>query len=151
GAGALRPFYGEVFWGALLAIPGPPRYRRVLALLQGRRNLAALLTLFLCLVIVIIPITLITISLVREINEVVGLIRSGQLDFGNYFLQILNALPAWMVEVLDKYELGTLTEIRERLSQAVLQGSQLIATEALNIGQNTFRFLVSFAIMLYLL
>ncbi len=147
----LLPFYGAVFWGTVLAILFAPLYRRMLALLPGRRNLAALMTLLLCLVIVIIPITMITISLIREVNEVVELIRSGQLDFGNYFLQIINALPAWVVEILDKYELGTLTEIRERLSQAVLQASQLIATEALNIGQNTFRFLVSFAIMLYLL
>ncbi len=37
------------------------------------------------------------------------------------------------------------------LSNGALQGSQLIATEALNMGQNTFHFIISFGIMLYLL
>uniref|UniRef100_UPI002738588D AI-2E family transporter n=1 Tax=Stenotrophomonas sp. YIM B06876 TaxID=3060211 RepID=UPI002738588D len=32
-----------------------------------------------------------------------------------------------------------------------VQGSQLIATRAINIGQNTFQFLISFGVMLYLL
>lgn len=147
----LLPFYGAVFWGAVLAILFAPFYRRILSLLHGRRNWAALLTLFLCLVVVILPLTMIGISLVRQVNEVVDLIRSGQLDFGAYFLQIINALPTWAVELLDEYELGNMAAIKDRLSEAALQGSQLFASQALEIGQDTFRFLISFAIMLYLL
>ena len=37
------------------------------------------------------------------------------------------------------------------LSNEALQGSQIIAAEALNIGQNAFEFVISFGIMLYLL
>ena len=37
------------------------------------------------------------------------------------------------------------------LLNGALEGSQRIATEALNIGQNTFEFIISFGIMLYLL
>ena len=106
---------------------------------------------FLCLIVVIFPLAIITASLVREVNEVVASMRAGELDFGAYFLQIINALPAWVVDILDRYELGTITAIKERLSEGALQGSQLFASQALSIGQNTFHFLVSFAIMLYLL
>ncbi|HVL77575.1 MAG TPA: AI-2E family transporter [Noviherbaspirillum sp.] len=147
----LLPFYGAVFWGTVLAILFTPFYRQLLAGMRGRRNLAALTTLFLVLVIVIFPMSVITMSLVKEVNLVVQMIRTGQLDFGAYFLQIINALPPWAVEILDRYELGTIYAIRERLSEAALQGSQLFASQALNIGQNTFHFVVSFAIMLYLL
>lgn len=147
----LLPFYGAVFWAAVLAILFGPFYRQLLGSMHGRRNLAALTALFLVLVIVIFPMTLIAASLVKEVNQVVAMIRSGQLDFGAYFLQIINALPSWAVDLLDRYELGTITAMRERLSEGALQGSQLIASQALNIGQNTFHFLVSFAIMLYLL
>lgn len=39
----------------------------------------------------------------------------------------------------------------QQLSSAVTHGSQAIATQVLNIGQNTFDFMVSFVVMLYLL
>jgi predicted PurR-regulated permease PerM len=41
--------------------------------------------------------------------------------------------------------------LQQKLSTIAVQGSQLIATRALNIGQNTFQFLISLGIMLYLL
>lgn len=147
----LLPFYGSVFWGTVLAILFTPFYRRLQTRMQGRSNLAALTTLLLCLVIVIIPMGLITASLIREVNDVVRMMRGGELDFGAYFLQIINALPQWVVDILDRYGFGTITAIKERLSEGALQGSQLFAAQALNIGQNTFHFLISFAIMLYLL
>jgi predicted PurR-regulated permease PerM len=147
----LLPFYGAVFWGAVLAILFTPFYRQLLASMQGRRNLAALTTLFLCLVVVIFPLAIITASLVKEANQVYQMIRSGQLDFGAYFLQIINALPAWAVDILDRYGFGSIAAFKERLSEGALQGSQLFASQALDIGQNTFHFLISFAIMLYLL
>lgn len=147
----LLPFYGAVFWGTVLAILFAPFYRQLLASMNGRRNLAAFATLMLVLLIVIFPLSLITASLIREVNLVYQMIRSGEMDFGVYFLQIINAMPGWVVDILDRYELGTITSMKEKLSEGALQGSQLIAAQALNIGQNTFHFLISFAIMLYLL
>ena len=41
----LIPFYGAVFWAAVLAILFAPFYRRLLHAMQKRRNLAALTTL----------------------------------------------------------------------------------------------------------
>jgi predicted PurR-regulated permease PerM len=147
----LWPFYGAVFWGAVLAILFAPFHHRLLAGMHHRRNLAALTTLLLCLVIVILPLTLIASSLVSEGAAVYERIRSGQLDFGSYFQQVISALPTWVVTLLDRFGLAELSTLREKLSAAAAQGSQFIATQALSIGQNTFQFLTSFAIMLYLL
>ncbi|HEY4542682.1 MAG TPA: AI-2E family transporter [Noviherbaspirillum sp.] len=147
----LLPFYGAVFWGAVLAILFAPFYRKLVGRMNGRRNLAALTTLLLCLLIVIFPLTAITLSLVKEVNLVVEMMRSGQLDFGAYFLRFIDALPAWLADALDRYGFGTVDALRARLSEGAMQGSQLFATQALNIGQNTFQFLISFALMLYLL
>jgi predicted PurR-regulated permease PerM len=41
--------------------------------------------------------------------------------------------------------------VRERLSTELARGSQFIATQAINIGQNTFDFILSFFVVLYLL
>jgi len=119
--------------------------------MNQRRNLAALTTLLLCLLVVILPFTVLAGSLLQEGLTVYERIRSGQLNFGTYFQQIMAALPPWLAHLLDRFGLSDISGIRDALSDSALQGSQLIATQALNIGQNTFEFLVSFGIMLYLL
>lgn len=147
----LLPFYGAVFWGSILAIMFAPFYRWLLVILHQRQNLAALATLLLCLIMVILPFTLITASLLQEVVTVYQRIRSGDLNFGVYFQQIMSALPPWMTNLLESVGLTNISELKDMLSNGALQGSQLIATQALNIGQNTFEFIISFGIMLYLL
>ncbi|HYD97137.1 MAG TPA: AI-2E family transporter [Noviherbaspirillum sp.] len=147
----LWPFYGALFWGTVLAILFEPFYRQLLAAMRQRRNLAALTTLLLTLIMVMFPLSLVAAALVQEGTAVYEQIRSGNLNFGAYFQQVMTALPSWMTALLDRFDVGNLAALQERLSAAAVQGSQLIATHALNIGQNTFEFLVSFGIMLYLL
>lgn len=147
----LLPFFGAVFWGAVLAIIFTPLYRRLLVILNQRQNLAALTTLLLCLIMVILPFTLIAASLLQEVLDIYQRIKSGELNFGAYFQQIMGGLPSWMVNFLDGMGLTNISELKDMLSNGALQGSQLIATEALNMGQNTFHFIISFGIMLYLL
>lgn len=147
----LLPFFGAVFWGSVLAIIFTPFYRRLLIFMHQRQNLAALTTLLLCLIMVILPFTLITASLLREGADIYQRIQSGELNFGANFQQIMSALPSWMVNFLDRMGLTNISELKNMLSNGALQGSQLIATKALDMGQNTFAFIISFGIMLYLL
>ncbi len=147
----LWPFYEAVFWGMALAILFTPLHQRLLKRMPSRRNLAALTTLTLCLVVVILPLALIGVSLAQEAAHIYDRLRSGQLDMGMYFQQIMAALPAWASGLLERLGLSSVAALQQKLSTAALQGSQLIATRALNIGQNTFQFLVSFGVMLYLL
>jgi predicted PurR-regulated permease PerM len=147
----LAPFYGAVFWGTVLAILFAPFQRRLVGALGQRRNLAALITLLLCLVVVILPLTMIGASLLQEGGIVYERIRSGELDFGSHFQSIVSALPAWVVGLLERFDVANLEALRERLSSGAVQVSQFVATRALTIGQNTFQFVVDFGIMLYLL
>ena len=147
----LWPFYGAVFWGCVLAILFAPLYRRQLSMMGQRRNLAALASLFLCLLIVILPMVMLTVALTHEVSLVYQKIRSGQLDFGAYFQQIINALPAWLVRQLDRLGLTNLEDLRGKLSANMMEGGQQIVAQALSIGQNTFQFIINFGIMMYLL
>ncbi|HZW21080.1 AI-2E family transporter [Noviherbaspirillum sp.] len=147
----LWPFYGALFWAAVLAILFEPFHRQMLQAMPGRHNLAALMTLLLSLVIVIFPVALITAALIQEGTGVYQQIRSGKLDFGAYFEQIMDALPSWIVNLLNRFDVGNIFAVQEKLSSAAAEGSQRIATQALAIGQNTFEFIISFGIMLYLL
>lgn len=147
----LLPFYGAVFWAMVLAIIFSPFYRMMLIKMKQRSNLAALATLAICMVVVIIPLVLISISLVHEATTLYGSIRSGQLDFGVFFQKIVAALPTWVVNLLERFGLTNFDVLQAKLSNAAVQGSQFITTQAISIGQNTFNFLVSFTIMLYIL
>ncbi len=62
----LLPFYGAVFWAVTLAVVFAPLQRRLLQRLDWRRNLAAGLTLLVCLVIAILPVIIISALLVQE-------------------------------------------------------------------------------------
>jgi len=147
----LLPFFGAVLWAVALAILFTPLYRVLLGKMPGRRNLAALATLAICLVIVIIPLAVVAVSLVQEASLVTQRIRSGEINFVRYLQQIIGVMPQWLLSLLDRFGLGNLEAMLSRIAQGAAQTGQLIATQALNIGQNTFDFLVSFALMLYML
>jgi predicted PurR-regulated permease PerM len=147
----LMPFFGAVFWAGVLALIFSPFFRRILRRMPQRRTLAALLTLLVCLVIVILPTALIATSMVQEGAIVYQKIRSGDIDFGRYFQQIVGALPNWVVRLLERFDLGNFSALQQKLTAGAAHGSQLIATQALTIGQNTFDFLVQFTVMMYLL
>ena len=147
----LWQFKGAVFWGVTLAILFSPLHRRLLRRMPARTNLAALCTLALCLVVVILPMTAITVSLIQEATVVYERVRSGQLNFGLYLQQVIAALPAWAANLLDSLKLTSVVELQEKFSSVAVQASQFVAGQALNIGQNTLEFVVSFGIMLYLL
>jgi predicted PurR-regulated permease PerM len=147
----LWPFFGAVLWGVILAIVFAPPYRRLLKSMHQRRTLAALATLGMILVLVILPLTLLTALLVQEGAGVYDRIQSGEFDIGRYFQQTFNALPGWVTGLLDRFGLTNLGLVQERLSAALRKSSQYLAGQALNLGQNTLNFVLSLFVMLYLL
>lgn len=147
----LWPFYGAVFWGAILALMFSPLFLRLLLKMPQKRTLAALLTVSTILVLVILPVGLIIALLTQEAGSVYERVQSGELSFSRYSQQVYNALPTWITGLLDRTGLTNLGLIQARISDSLTKGSQFIATQALSIGQNAFDFFVSFFIMLYLL
>lgn len=147
----LWPLYGAVFWGSILAILFAPIHRRIAAKLGSRRNVAATLSLFLVLVVVIVPVTLIAGSLVQEGANLYDRVKTGNLNFGSYVQQILDAMPSAVRSMLAQFGVSDLSSLQDRLTEGAVQASQFLATQAVSIGQNTAEFLVSFGVMLYLL
>lgn len=147
----LWQFFGAVLWGTVLAIVFAPLYRRLSRFMRQRRTLAALAAEILILVMVILPMTLIVASLLQEATGVYQRIQAGELNLGLYFQEIFDALPPWVANLLKRFGLTNLGAVQERLSSGLMKGSQFLAARAISIGQNTFDFLVSLFIMLYLL
>lgn len=147
----LLPFSGAVFWGAVFALMFKPLFIRLLKRMPRRRTWAALLAMATILILVILPLTLITVSLVREANSVYGMVKSGELSVSSYLLQIYGVLPSWATQLLDRFGLDNFAVMQQKLTELLTQGSKFLATQALDIGQNTFDFFVSFFVMMYLL
>ncbi|MEO7337889.1 MAG: AI-2E family transporter [Caldimonas sp.] len=146
----LLPFYGAVFWGVVLAIVFAPLYRRVLGRMKGSPNLAALATLAVILLIVILPLAFVSAALMQEVGSFYKRVQSGEVSFARYFDQIVNALPAWLVGLLDRSGLGDIRALQQKIAASATEGSKAIATRAFDIGQNTLDFVVSFFVTLYL-
>lgn len=147
----LWPFYGAILWGLVAAVVFAPLYRRILHAMQHRRSLAAIVTVAIIVAIVILPLTLVGAALVQEASGVYARVQSGELDLVRSFQQILEGLPRWISDLLDRVGLASLSAVQEKLSAALLTGSQFLTTQALNIGQSTFEFFINLFAMLYLL
>lgn len=147
----LTSFYGAILWGVVIAIMFAPLYRGLLRRMPRQPTLAAGAMILLIIMIVILPLTLIAASLTRQAAVVFGKVQSGELNFVKLFQQVLDALPQWATGLLDRFGIASLGEMQEKLSAGLIKSSQVIAAQALNIGQGTFDFMVNLAIMLYLL
>ena len=146
----LLPFYGAVFWGVVLAIVFAPLYRWLVPRLRRSPTLAALATMAIILLIVVLPLAFVAVSLVREGSGFFQRMQSGEISFVRYFEQIVAALPAWVAGLLDRLGLGDLGALQQKLIAGATEGSKAIATRAFDIGQNALDFVVSFFITLYL-
>ena len=150
-AAIIWPFYGAVFWGAVLALLFEPLYRKLAARLRNRRTLAALVTLSVIVVMVILPLTLVAISLVQELTAMYQRVKTGQVNFGTYFAQIIAALPSWASGLLERLGLDDLTALQAKLTAAINQRGQMFAARAVDFGQDALDLAVGFCIAMYLL
>jgi len=146
----LAPFYGAVFWGIVLAIVFAPLYRRLLARFRKSPNVAAVVTLTIILLMVILPLALVTAALLREVAGFYDRIQSGEISFARYFEQIVAALPDWVGRLLNRFGLTDMGALQQKIAGGATAGSQAIAKQVLDIGQNTLDFVVSFFVTLYL-
>ena len=62
----ISPFFGAVFWAMVLALMFMPLQRRLCVKLRGHDTLAAIGTLLICLLIVVVPLTLIIAAMIDE-------------------------------------------------------------------------------------
>jgi len=146
----LWPFYGTIMWGAIIALLFRPVNRWLLRRLRGARTTAAVLTTLLVVLIVVLPFVLLTAALAREATGLYQRVQSGALNPELFLHGVFDRLPAWAMAMLDRYGLDDFAALRLRLTALLSQASQLIASQALNLGQNTFEFMVSLCITLYL-
>ncbi|MFC0711414.1 AI-2E family transporter [Azorhizophilus paspali] len=147
----ILPFYGAIFWAAVLAILFHPLQIRLLRHLGNHPNLSALLTLIVCVVVAVLPITIVSTLLIQEGATLYNEIEAGQIDFAGMLEGLKTQLPEPLQAQISRFGLDSRYDLRDRIANIAMQGSQLLATKAFNIGHNTFQFILGFFVMLYLL
>ncbi len=145
----LAPFWGTLLWAVIIALLFTPVYRRLLPRVGQRRNVAALITLLAVLLIVVLPFVFITLSLISEAAALYDRLQAQPLTPGAWFRSAFESLPKWAADVLVRFDLADFNALQRRLTALLSQGSQLIASQALRVGQNTFDLVVRLFIMLY--
>lgn len=146
----LVPFAGAVFWAIVLAILFIPLQRRLIARMPGWPNLATILTMLTAVVIVLLPVAFVAQSVIAELIRLYAQVQEGNFKIGDAYEQIIRAVPPSMMPWLDRFGLDDVETVKNYISQFASQAVRLVGNQAINVGQNTFIFVIELCIMLYL-
>jgi predicted PurR-regulated permease PerM len=145
------PFFAAVLWATVFAVVFIPLQRWLLRRLGRRPNAAAFLSLSIIVVIVVLPLLGVGAALIDQAGDVYRRIESGELNVRAYVQQAWDAAPGWARNTLERFGLYDLPAVQARLTAFLTQASKLIASQAVNVGQNILEFVVGLFVMLYLL
>ncbi len=147
--GLIQDFLLPLFWAATLAIVFYPVCQWVQSRLGTRASVAALLTLGVILVAVILPLSLIGVAVVQEAAALYKRLETGDITVQEP-LQMLERLLSVLTQYLNRLGIET-QNLTQSLAGATVTVSRFVGTQALNLGQDALRLSVMFALMLYLL
>lgn len=147
----LWPFFGAVCWAVFIALVFWPLHRRFLLGSKGRHGTAALASVTVILLIVILPFAALAGAITEEAANLVARLRSGEIQITTYFQRFLDALPEWVRSLLQRFGIGDLGLLQEKLLAALSNSSQAVTSRVLGLGQVTVDFIVGFFVMLYVL
>jgi predicted PurR-regulated permease PerM len=137
-------------WALIIAMLFVPGYRWLLPRVKNRRNVAAGLVMLLVLLVGVLPFALMTASLAREASTIYHRIDSGELNPGLFLRGLFDALPTWITALLERAGVADFEHLQLQATTALAEGSQFIATQAFGIGLDTFAFVASLGVTLYL-
>ncbi len=146
----LWPFFGAILWGFIISLLATPFHHHLMRHYKLGHTAAALWTMLVVLLVVVLPLVLITLSLAAEATAIYQRIQSGEINPVLYLRGVFNALPDWVGSILDRFGLTNFDRLQTRVTALLTQGSQYIAAQALNMGQLTFDFVANVFITLYL-
>ena len=147
--GLIQEFLLPLFWAATLAIVFSPLYQWWQSRLGNRASLAALLTLGVILVAVILPLFLVSVAVVREAVAFYKRLETGDINVQEP-LQTLEGLLPVVTQYLDRFGID-IQNFKQGLAGATVTVSRFLGTQALSLGQDALRLSVLFCLMLYLL
>lgn len=145
----VSPYLGPILWAVVAAIVFEPLNRRLTEFMPRWPNLTALITLFIIVLLIIVPAILIGMSLLDELLGLYGRIQSKELDVAKIFADAQNGLPRGVSRTLERFGLTDIDQASRRFSDGIANVVRTLATGALNLGQSALGFVVGIGVMLY--
>src|SRR3546814_5827669 len=139
----------DLLWATLAAIMFQPLYQWLLVRMRGGANRAAIASLLIITLSVLVPGFIIGGLIVEEAAGIVLAFQSGDIDISAWFAQIYGALPASARMALSQSGFGDFAELQARLQEFLSESAGLIAQQAVAIGGGVFTFALSLAVGLY--
>lgn len=156
----IRQFLQPIFWAIALAIVFYPVNRKLFKLLGERRSLAAMLSVAVIVLVVVLPITAIIGAMTSEAAGIYHRITCVQAEEPDCDKIELSAVLDWArekvplaIETAGKLGIDNedLENMTSELSDSAVAISQYLAARAVSLGQGTIRIAIYFFLMLYLL
>ena len=155
----IQRFLQPIFWAVALAIIFYPVNQKLLKLLGERRSLAAVLSVAIIVLVVVLPVSAIIGAMA---NEAAGLIQRITCDAADPDCDKvdLGAVVDWaersaplVTETAGRLGIrpDEIRNLTAQLSDSAVAVSQYLAARAVSLGQGTIRIVIYFFLMLYLL
>lgn len=144
----LNPFFSPIFWSIVLVLMFYPTHEKICSLLNGRRTLASLISLLICIVSILIPVTIVITLLARRIKILYENFRDNGSGVESYIDKIVDSFPA-AENLLDRFGV-TRAEIESAAEQSLSRVGEFVAQHTIPVGQNTLLFFIYFGLMIYL-
>lgn len=140
----LQPFFYPLFWAAVIASLFYPIYKRISALLKP--SLGAFFTLFLIIIIVLLPLSLIVTLLIKELIGIFNYLNSFQGQVGS-FLQSINGF-IHSFPYFSNFKIND-TVIAQQINEISKSIIGFLYESIKSLTQNSLEFFVLFVLMLY--
>jgi predicted PurR-regulated permease PerM len=145
----IRGFLQPIFWAVALGIVVYPAHAWLLSRVRGRESLAAMLSVAVVVIVVILPLIGIAAAVTGEAAALYQRLDTGDVGVENLYSRAAAGMPR-IAALLERLGIDP-ARVETQLSTAAIDASQFIASSALSIGQDTLRIAVFFLLMLYLL
>jgi predicted PurR-regulated permease PerM len=143
------PFASALLWAVLAGIMFQRPYRWLRARMNRGKNRAAIVTLLLIFVAVIVPAIAIGNVILDQGLQFYEAVKAGRFDAAGIFGQVQGRLPARLQQIVANSGYGDFAAVQERVTAVVRDSLSIIAGKALEIGGNAFTSLLVFAVGLY--
>ncbi|MCB0555327.1 MAG: AI-2E family transporter [Phaeodactylibacter sp.] len=142
-------FFISVFWATILAILFTGRYEKIKSRITNNPSLASGLTLVYLFILVVAPLTAVSVAVVSQASAIVETINEENIAIKD---KVANLQEQVAIENNAFAKLGiSAQQIKDKISELYANGTHAIATYAIRLSQNVFGLLFSLVLTFYIL